>query len=165
MKTLKYFIAAIVTLISCVSVSAQSWRYYGGGSRWKTHGFDLSVCGCYGTFGKQSDVSYDNVIDKSMYNVQNKGVVCGIGLTVYNVYAEVQFRSPHHSRSYDVCVWDDESSYFAWHVGYMLPLHRKFSITPMIGMGILKTGYVDGSDWYVSSDGVYNKFLIDDVIK
>lgn len=49
----------------------------------------------------------------------------------------------------------------SWHLGYSFPVCRWFKIIPIVGMSKYAEGYYDGSDWYITRNGISNKFKQD----
>lgn len=80
---------------------------------------------------------------------------------IYGFYIGLSYNSgDDHSRNLGI---EKYSGYRtrAYHFGYAIPICRWFKVIPIIGYSTWESGYWDGSDWAVDSEGVYNKFYAD----
>lgn len=101
------------------------------------------------------------------YNTEyREDVTVGISanILVCGVYADFDIKVPSHKTSVEVDRWEDEHKAFGWHVGYQIPIAKRFRIIPIVGHVKSVTGDVDGYDWHVGHSGVVNKFNENDVI-
>lgn len=68
----------------------------------------------------------------------------------------------NHSSSVSLDYFENEDKGFYIHTGYNFQLLRWFSVAPLIGYSKHEIGDYDGSNWYVTSDGISNAFYSND---
>ena len=113
---------------------------------------------------------YNNTIDINLgYN--NSGAlrtlvdknICGVSgmqlsLCVYGVYLDAAFNVQGNSSSNMGIGKYKGYQTWACHIGYSFPVCKWAKIIPVVGMTSWAEGYYDGSDYYVTDDGVANRF-------
>lgn len=137
----KFIILLFMAITMCVTANAQSkvdWKWFKGENL-------VSY-----TIGCDIGGSYKNVMYEPSY-------VWGISFTCLGVYYDWGSTSPQGINSTDIGVWEGTSASY-WHLGYTIPISRYFTIAPIYGQVTTRKGIVNGNDWYVSSDGVTNRF-------
>ena len=101
------------------------------------------------------------------------GIGCsqGLGLqeflvstTIKGVYADFGGWPSKHGSDVDVDVWDDDKA-LTCHLGYQVPVTNWLRIIPMVGYAYDATGTTDGYNWSCDSNGIHNKFNIDEKVE
>ena len=85
----------------------------------------------------------------------------GINATFYGFYADFMFWPEKHGNSLPLDKWEDHRQ-MAFHAGYQIPFHYydggSIRLIPLIGYAKIEEGVTDGSNWYVGTNSVVNKF-------
>ncbi len=84
--------------------------------------------------------------------------------TIYGVYADFGGWPSSHGSDVRVDTWDDDKA-LTFHVGYQVPITKWLRVIPMVGYAYDATGTTDGYNWHTDSNGIHNKFNVDDQIK
>lgn len=96
----------------------------------------------------------------------NYGAI-GVNASFYGFYVDFMMWPRKHDNSVLLDKWEDHRQ-IGYHFGYQIPFHQyqdgSIRLIPMIGHVKIEKGITDGSDWYVGTDGVVNRFTINETI-
>lgn len=87
-----------------------------------------------------------------------------VSTTIKGVYADFGGWPSAHGSDVDIDVWDDDKA-ITCHLGYQVPVTNWLRIIPMVGYAYDAMGTTDGHNWSCDSNGIHNKFNIDEKVE
>ena len=153
----KFFILCLMTFVVCVNVNGQQ-RFEDGIYRNSPNPKDV----VWDWFNKDNLFTFTCSFGMGAYsNVDYSNIGFDLSLSCMGFYFDIGEKSPYKRNSVDVGVWETTRCEH-FHFGYMIPISKHFTITPILGNVISASGVTNGYDWYLTDNGIVNKFYAND---